>query len=84
MARLAQRYFEAGQLDVKFAQLKLGTAERVMRWSEAKSWFFKSLTIWEDLRGKGKLAFQDKGRVEETTDEVTKCDQELKGLVAGQ
>ena len=83
MARLAQRYFEAGQLDVKFAQLKLGTEERVMRWSEAKSWFFKSLTIWEDLRGKGKLAFQDKGRVEETTDEVTKCDQELKELVHG-
>jgi tetratricopeptide (TPR) repeat protein len=78
MARLAHRYFEAGQTEAKFAQLKHGTEERFMRWTQARSWFVKSLTVWQDLQGKAQLVFQDLGRVDETTQEVAKCDVELK------
>jgi eukaryotic-like serine/threonine-protein kinase len=77
MARLAQRYFEAGELESKEAQLSRDRVERAARWRTAKSWFLKSLTIWQDLHGKGKIAFQDLGRANETTREIAKCDTAL-------
>jgi len=75
MARLAQRYFEAGQLESMAAQLNRNTVERATMWRTAKSWFLKSLTIWQDLHRKGKLAFQDFGREDDATQEIAKCDQ---------
>jgi serine/threonine protein kinase len=78
IARLAQRYFEAGQLQAKVAQLNLDNVERAMKWREAKYWYLKSLGIWQDLQGQRKLNIQDGGRPDETRHEIAKCDEKLK------
>jgi serine/threonine protein kinase/tetratricopeptide (TPR) repeat protein len=50
------------------------------RWQEARSWYQKSLDIWQDMKAKKKLSGADAGKPAEVTREIEKCNAALGSL----
>jgi eukaryotic-like serine/threonine-protein kinase len=70
-----------GQLGKSHALLaaKAGTGrgKKMAHWQEARSWYLKSLGIWQDMKAKGTLSGGDKDKSDETSREIARCDSAL-------
>ena len=49
-------------------------AEATKHWTAARDMFSRSLSVWEDMRGRGILSIPDAGKPEEISREIAKCD----------
>lgn len=76
--RLAQRYFEFGDLYVQLAQMKrIPAKERDRNWRAARNWYLRSVNVWRALRSQGVLSRADGGKPDEVASAIASCDAAL-------
>jgi hypothetical protein len=76
-SHLAIAYQELGTLYAKSAVAKIPANEAKARWREARSWYVRSLNIWQDMRAKGTMRDADKRQTQVIASEIAKCDAAL-------
>lgn len=76
---LADAYFGMATVDSS-AVTKKTPHQSVDSTREAREWYQKSLTIYEDLKSKGALTGAYAGKADEVTREIDKCDASLAKL----
>ncbi len=69
---LAHSYAQLGKCHVLLAR------GRRNGWQEARAWYQKSLSIWQDMKAKGALGGADKTKLEEVEREITSGDAAMK------
>ncbi|MBI1762910.1 MAG: protein kinase [Acidobacteria bacterium] len=77
--RLALRHFECGQLYARLAQAK-SSGEQKANWQAAREQYQRSFSLWNELKGQGKLARKDAGKPDEVARELAKCEAALAKL----
>ena len=78
-SRLAQRYFECGQIYSRLAQTK-STSEQKANWQAARDQYQHSLSMWRELSSQGKLSKADAGKPDEAARALDKCEAALAKL----
>ena len=77
---LALSYSQLGR-SYSLSAVKAGViSQQKADWLDAKSWYQKSLNIWEDLKAKGTLNSADAGKPDEVAREIANCDSALNSI----
>jgi tetratricopeptide (TPR) repeat protein len=66
---LGSAYFQLG----KGHSLLASAGKQRDEWRQARDWYQKSLTTWQELKADGKLAGKDSGKADQVTGEIAKC-----------
>jgi eukaryotic-like serine/threonine-protein kinase len=76
--RLGETTFDLGDLYVRMASVTSTPAkQRLGFWREAKSWYQRSLDIWQGLSREGTLPGWNKDKPDETLKSIARCDTAL-------
>jgi len=59
------------------AARNLPASEKIARWSEARSWYEKSLAIWLDKEKRAELESEERGESQAATKNIARCDAAL-------
>ncbi|MDP9100034.1 MAG: tetratricopeptide repeat protein [Verrucomicrobiota bacterium] len=70
--QVALRYLEVGRLRMQIAKAR-EINQRKKNWEEAKTWYQKSLAIWQDMNAKGTLSGADADKPDELAKEIATC-----------
>jgi serine/threonine protein kinase len=77
-SNLALIYFQLGKVNSVIAtKPETGAEQQIARWREARSWYQKSLEIWQDMKSKATLNGADANRPDDVANEIAKCDARL-------
>ncbi len=76
---LASAYYQIGKYNASLAGTP-GTAidQQRQRWLEARTWYQKSLGIWQDMKSKATLSAANATKPDEIAREIAKCDAALR------
>ena len=81
---LALTYYDLGAAQSKLASDDLAlTAQSIDEWRQARSWYQKSLDIYQDMKSKGTLSGADAGKPDGVSGNIAKCNEALKKLGLG-
>jgi non-specific serine/threonine protein kinase/serine/threonine-protein kinase len=76
--RLGETMFDLGELYLqKAADSRTPAHQKPESWREAKSWFQRSLVIWQDLSKEGTLPGYQRDKPDETAKAIARCDAAL-------
>jgi eukaryotic-like serine/threonine-protein kinase len=76
--RLGETTFDLGDLYAKMATVNGTSANnKIMYWREAKSWYQRSLEVWQTLSKNGTLQGYQAAKPDETLQAISKCDESL-------
>src|SRR5207244_515189 len=70
---LALTYYDLGIAQLKLAQAAFASSDSVEDWRQARSWYQKSLDVWQDLRSHGTLGSVDASKPDELVKEIARC-----------
>ena len=71
---LALTYYDLGVAQSKLAQAGSASFNSTEDWRQARSWYQKSLDVWQDLRSHGTPRSADASKPEELAKEIARCD----------
>ena len=71
---LAFTYYDLGVAQSKLAQAGSASSDSLEDWRQARSWYQKSLDVWQDLRRHGTLRNVDASKPDELVKEIARCD----------
>ena len=81
--RLGETTFDLGDLYAKMAdESKTPVRVRIKFWQEAKSWYQRSLGIWQELNRHGNLPGYQAAKPDETSKAISRCEIALAQLFA--
>lgn len=77
-SNLALIYSQLGKVNSLIAAKPgAGTEQQVAHWRESRSWYQKSLDIWQDMKSKATLNGADANKPDDVANEIAKCDAAL-------
>ena len=75
---LALTYYDLGVAQSKLAQAGSASSDSSEDWRQARSWYQKSLDVWQDLRSHGTLRSVDASKPDELVKEIARCDAQVR------
>ncbi len=80
-SRIGETTFDLGDLYAKMATVNRASAkDKAVFWREAKSWYQRSLEVWQTLSKNGTLQGYQAAKPDETLEAISKCEAALAQL----